>query len=86
MKLGKIPIERTEIAALNERLGAASKHDRAKSVPLGLVEYRFARRQLVGELGEHRLDWWRYGKGRIDVSHVFASENGQPAWPVRAII
>ena len=38
MKVGEIAIERTEVAALNEHVLAASKHDRSKAVPLRLEQ------------------------------------------------
>ena len=40
VQLGKVAIERLEIAALDEHVGAAAKDDRAKSVPLRLVQER----------------------------------------------
>ena len=55
MQLGEVPIERTQVAALDVNVRFAAKHDRAKAVPLRLVEER-AGRQIVGELREHRLD------------------------------
>ena len=38
VQLGKVAIERPQIAALDEDLAAAAEHDRAETVPLGLVE------------------------------------------------
>ena len=67
VQLGKVPIERPQVAALDEHVAAAAKHDRAKAVPLRLVEERAAGWQRVGELGEHRLDGRGDGKrGRHD--------------------
>ena len=38
VQLGKVAIERTEIAALDEHVGSAAKHEGAKPVPLGLEQ------------------------------------------------
>ena len=64
VQLRKIPIERLEIAALDEDLVAATKDNGAKAVPLGFEEKPVADRDLRGELGEHGLDWRRDGKWR----------------------
>ena len=56
MQLGKVAVQGPQVAALDEQLAAAAEHDGAKAVPLGLEEESFRGRQLVGELGEHRLD------------------------------
>ena len=56
VQLGKVAIERPQIAALDEHVGSAAKHDRAKPVPLRLVQERPALGKLLGELREHRLD------------------------------
>ena len=42
MQLGKVAVERPQIAALDEDLCRAAEHDRAKPVPLRLVEKRVA--------------------------------------------
>ena len=55
MQFREVAIERPQIAALDEDLGAAAKDDGAKAVPLRLVEVR-SDREIAGELGEHRLD------------------------------
>src|SRR5262249_42095634 len=55
VQLGKVAVERPQVAALHEQLGAAAKNDRAKTVPLRLVEKRPGG-QRVRQLGEHRLD------------------------------
>ena len=57
MQLGEIPIERPQVAALNEDALLAAKDDRPKTIPLGLVQEIAGGRQLIGELREHRLDW-----------------------------
>ncbi len=36
VQLGKIALERPRIAALDEELGSAMEHERAKAVPFGL--------------------------------------------------
>ena len=68
VQLGKVAVERPQVAALDEHVARAAKDDRAKAVPLRLVEKAVAGGQLVGELREHRLDrrrdrergWHRY--------------------------
>ena len=62
--VGKVPIERLQIAALDVDVIAAAKDDRAKAVPLRLVQERSARRQRVGQLCEHRLDRRHDGNAR----------------------
>src|SRR5207247_10793429 len=37
VELGKVAIERPQVPALNEYLGSATKYDRPKSIPLGLI-------------------------------------------------
>src|SRR5919198_150282 len=67
VQLGKVSIERPEIAALDEDLGLAAKHDCAKSIPLRLVQITAVRRKIVRKLREHRLDRRRDRKsGRPD--------------------
>jgi hypothetical protein len=56
VELGEVAVERTQIAALNEHFGLASKHDRAKAVPLRLVEQAIADWKGVGQFREHRFD------------------------------
>ena len=62
VKLGKVAIERPEVAALNVDVGLAAKDDRPEAVPFGLVEEAAAGWQRLGELREHRLDWRRDGE------------------------
>ena len=59
-ELRKIPVERFLIAALDQNLVAIAKHQRAKSVPLGLENPFSARRQVTHPLGEHGQDRWVY--------------------------
>src|SRR5262245_57049587 len=54
---GEIPIERTQIAALDVEIRGAAEHDCAKAIPFGLVEKAAIRGKLVGKFCEHRLDW-----------------------------
>ena len=42
MQIGKVAIERTRVAALDEDIGAAAKDERAEAVPFGLVEQSIA--------------------------------------------
>ena len=56
VQLGKVAIERPQVAALDEDVGLAAKDDRAEAVPLRLEQEAVARGELVGELREHRLD------------------------------
>src|SRR5215203_3485173 len=58
----KVSIQRTKVPALNEQLGSASKDDCPEAVPFRFVKEDLSLRQLVGEPGEHRLDWRRYGE------------------------
>ena len=56
VELGKVTVERPQVAALDEDLRRAAKDDGAKAIPLGLVEQAFTMRQLFGELRQHRFD------------------------------
>src|SRR5215831_4301376 len=56
MQIWKVTIERSEVPALDEYARVA-EHQRAKAVPLRLVEKLALGRKLVRHLGEHRLDW-----------------------------
>ncbi len=62
VQLGEVAIERPQVAALDEHLLAATEHDGAEAVPLRLVE-EGAVRDLLGQLGEHRLDRRVDGEG-----------------------
>src|SRR5256885_14392966 len=53
MQVGKIAIERLQIAALYIHLASATKDDGAKAVPLGLEQEVIIRRQTLDELGQH---------------------------------
>ena len=53
-ELREVPVERLLVAALGDDRVAVAKDDRAEAVPLGLVEV-VALREVLGELGEHRL-------------------------------
>src|SRR5262249_5383914 len=64
VKLGKVPIERTEVATLDVDVGLAPEHDRPETVPLGFIEVFAAGGKRLGELRQHRLD------GRLDWEHV----------------
>src|SRR5689334_16738877 len=55
-ELGKIAIERLEIAALREDVVAVAEHERAEAVPLRLVDPSRPFRELVTRRGEHRLE------------------------------
>ena len=59
VQLGKVAVERPQVAALNEHVVRAAKDDRPEPVPFRLVEKGVAGGELCGELGEHRLDWRR---------------------------
>ena len=65
VQLGKVAVERPQVAALHEHLAPAAKDDGAEPVPLRLVQECIVGRQHVGELGEHRLDRRRDGKRGI---------------------
>ncbi len=64
VQLRKVPIERLEVAALDEHVAPAAKDERAKAVPLGLEEKLVAARDLVRDFREHGLDRRGDGKGR----------------------
>jgi hypothetical protein len=55
-ELGEVAIERPQLSALDEYIGFAAKYDRAKSIPLRLVQESSGNGELLGELREHRLD------------------------------
>src|SRR5262245_1283663 len=63
-KLGKAAVERSKVAALNEEVGPLAEHNRARAVPLRLVQKSAAFRQYVGEFCQHGLDRWRDGERR----------------------
>ena len=56
MKVGKVPVERPQIAALNVDVRRTAEHDRAEAIPFRLVEKALAPRQHVSHLRQHRLD------------------------------
>ena len=56
VQLGKVPIERPQIAALDVDVRFAAEHDRAEAVPLRLVQEIAGLGKRLGELREHRLD------------------------------
>ncbi len=59
VQLGKVAIERLEVAALDEELGAVAKDNGAKAIPLGLEQEVAFGWDRICELGEHRFDRWR---------------------------
>src|SRR6476646_785675 len=56
VELGKVTIEWSQIAALDEDVVLGAKHNRAESVPLRFVQVAAACGQLFGQLCQHRLD------------------------------
>ncbi len=56
MQVGKVPVEWTKVAALDEDVLRAAEDKRAKPVPLRLEEKPVARRQSVSQLRQHRLN------------------------------
>ena len=56
VQLGKVPVEGSKIAALDVDIGCRAEDDRAESIPLRLVEELPFGRQIIRELGQHRLD------------------------------
>src|SRR5690606_2312644 len=56
VQLREVAIQRLQVTALDVDVGAAAKDQRAKAVPLRLVEECAGGRQRVGQLREHRLD------------------------------
>src|SRR4030095_1363786 len=75
VQLGKVAIERPQIAALDGDLPRRAEDDGSEAVPLGLVEETLTRGQRLGGLGEHRLDGW----GNDEVSHEGPAEAGRYA-------
>src|SRR5512138_2413294 len=61
MQLGKVPVERAQIATLQIDIALAAEDDRSEAIPLGLVQIG-TRRNLVGELSQHGFDWRRYSR------------------------
>src|SRR5688572_12882618 len=60
VELGKVAVQRPQVAALNINVALAAIDDGAEAVPLGLVEEPSTGRERLGQLGEHGLD------GRFD--------------------
>jgi len=56
VQLREVTVERPQVAALDKNVRRAAKDDGAKSVPFRLEEKCPGDRQIVGQLGEHRLD------------------------------
>ena len=54
--LGEVPVERALVAAAELDLVAVAEHDAAEPVPLRLVGPSAARRELAGQLRQHRRD------------------------------
>jgi hypothetical protein len=59
VQIREVPVEGAQVPALDEQVDASAEHDRAKAVPLRLVE-EIAGGKGLGELRQHRLD------GRVD--------------------
>src|SRR6187549_1529850 len=55
VQVGKVTIERPQVATLNVNVIRAAKHERAKAVPLRLEEKPLALRNTVDRFREHRL-------------------------------
>ena len=65
LELREVSIERLQVPGLDVDLAAVAEDERAKAVPLRLVDPALAVRDRGGRLGQHRLD------GRLDrVRHV----------------
>ncbi len=56
LQLGEVPVQRLEVAALQEGALAGAKHDGAKAVPFRLEEEAGLVGDRVGDLREHGLD------------------------------
>jgi hypothetical protein len=61
-QLGKVAIERLEVARLREHLVAVAEHDRPEAVPLGLEQPAVGVGQGIDRLGEHGFDRGRDGQ------------------------
>src|SRR6266568_2131523 len=57
-QLGKIAIHRLLVAALQQKLRAVAKYERAKPVPLRLKLPAIAFRQSIGRGGQHWRERW----------------------------
>ncbi len=56
MEIGKIAVERPQIAALDVDVRRLAEDEGAEAIPFRLVEKALALRQRVSHLGQHRLD------------------------------
>src|SRR5678815_5687780 len=63
VQLGEIAIERTEVPALDVHVALRAEHDGAEAVPFRLEQEAVAFGDRVNELGQHRLDGWRWNHG-----------------------
>ena len=74
VQFGKIPVERTQIPALDEDISPSAKHDGPKAIPFRLVQERPLGGQLLGKLGQHRFDRRVDCEGgRVLGRHVFVA-------------
>ena len=62
LQLGEVAAQRLQVAALDVDLVAVAEHQRAKAVPLRLVQPAVALGDLGRQLREHRLDGRRDGQ------------------------
>ena len=61
-ELGKVAVQRAEIATLDVDTRLAAKDDGPEPVPLGFKRHGTLRRQVFGDGGEHRFDRWWQGR------------------------
>ena len=61
-QLREVAVERLEVAALDVGLVAVAEDDRAEAVPFGLEQPAVGLRDVVRELGQHRLEGWLKGQ------------------------
>jgi hypothetical protein len=97
VQLGKVAVERPQLAALNEDIRAATEHDGPKSVPLRLVQEGAIDRELFRQLGEHRLERridgkssWRHDKSVARETDILLTigawfESIPPDWTNRGV-
>src|SRR5439155_1526471 len=85
-ELGKVAVQRLEIAALQDQLGTVAEHQRAETVPLRLVDPPLALGQVGSDLRQHRRDRaLQHGPSiptRLDAGLL--AHPGYPALPERA--
>ena len=55
-QLGKVTVERPQVAALDHHLAALAEHDGAEAIPFRFEQESVAVGKLIRNFGKHRLD------------------------------